>query len=146
MLNLEDLLLVLHTIILFLQILKIRFCIQANRDVTRMEIFVSLVHLLEQTIKNNAVAPGNGIENGNMMVHQSFHQGTSIPATGQPCGLQWTTAILACGRVESKPCFGLPWLTRSWTHSRCFSWDLWLTSFWSGRDCLLFPEKGAWMY
>lgn len=88
MLNLEDLLLVLHTIIRFLQILKIRFCIQANRDVTRMEIFVSLVHLLEQTIKNNAVAPGNGIENGNMMVHQSFHQGTSIPATGQPCGLQ----------------------------------------------------------
>lgn len=88
MLNLEDLLLVLHSIILFLQILKIRFCIQANRDVTRMEIFVSLVHLLEQTIKNNAVAPGNGIENGNMMVHQSFHQGTSIPATGQPCGLQ----------------------------------------------------------
>ncbi|KAG5566474.1 hypothetical protein RHGRI_002142 [Rhododendron griersonianum] len=65
-----------------------RFAVEANRDVTRMEIFVSLVHLLEQTIKNNAVAPGNGIENGNMMVHQSFHQGTSIPATGQPCGLQ----------------------------------------------------------
>lgn len=65
-----------------------RFAVEANRDVTRMEIFVSLVHLLEQTIKNNAAASGNAIENDNMMIHQSFHQGTSIPATGQPCGLQ----------------------------------------------------------
>ncbi|CAO2825038.1 unnamed protein product [Amaranthus hypochondriacus] len=30
-----------------------RFAVEANRDVTRMEIFISLVHLLEQTLKSS---------------------------------------------------------------------------------------------
>jgi hypothetical protein len=30
------------------------FVVEANRDVTRMEIFMSLVRLLEQTMKGNA--------------------------------------------------------------------------------------------
>ncbi|PSS03113.1 Transcription factor LHW like [Actinidia chinensis var. chinensis] len=60
-----------------------QFAVEANRDVTRMEIFVSLVHLLEQTVKSNAAA-GNGIESDNRMIHQSFHQSASIPATGRP--------------------------------------------------------------
>ncbi|XP_057473953.1 transcription factor LHW-like isoform X2 [Actinidia eriantha] len=60
-----------------------QFAVEANRDVTRMEIFVSLVHLLEQTVKSSASA-GNGIENDNRMIHQSFHQAASIPVTGRP--------------------------------------------------------------
>ncbi|GFZ13085.1 hypothetical protein Acr_23g0014700 [Actinidia rufa] len=60
-----------------------QFAVEANRDVTRMEIFVSLVHLLEQTVKSSAAA-GNGIENDNRMIHQSFHQAASIPVTGRP--------------------------------------------------------------
>ncbi|XP_021715666.1 transcription factor LHW-like [Chenopodium quinoa] len=31
-----------------------RFAVEANRDVTRMEVFISLVHLLEQTLKGSA--------------------------------------------------------------------------------------------
>ncbi|XP_057480151.1 transcription factor LHW-like [Actinidia eriantha] len=37
-----------------------RFVVEANRDVTRMEIFISLVHLLDQTVKISA-ASGNDI-------------------------------------------------------------------------------------
>uniref|UniRef100_A0A5B6YGP3 Putative transcription factor LHW-like isoform X1 n=1 Tax=Davidia involucrata TaxID=16924 RepID=A0A5B6YGP3_DAVIN len=64
-----------------------RFAVEANRDVTRMEIFLSLVRILEQSVKSSAAAV-NGIGNDNMMVHQSFHQATSIPATGRDCSLQ----------------------------------------------------------
>lgn len=53
---------------------------QANRDVTRMEIFMSLVQLLEQTVKGSSTL-ANGLDNS-MMVHHSFPQTTSIPATG----------------------------------------------------------------
>lgn len=60
---------------------------QAKRDVTRMEIFMSLVQLLEQTVKGSA-SPAAALENGNMMVHHSFPQATSIPATGMPSSLQ----------------------------------------------------------
>ncbi|PSR95451.1 Transcription factor LHW like [Actinidia chinensis var. chinensis] len=60
-----------------------QFAVEANRDVTRMEIFVSLVHLLEQTVQSSSAA-GNGIENDNRMIHQSFHQAASIPVTGRP--------------------------------------------------------------
>ncbi|CAL5428545.1 unnamed protein product [Camellia sinensis] len=63
-----------------------RFTVEANRDVTRMEIFISLVHLLEQTSKNGATS-GNSFESDNI-VHQSFHQAAAIPATGRPCSLQ----------------------------------------------------------
>ncbi|KAJ7981232.1 Transcription factor LHW [Quillaja saponaria] len=63
-----------------------RFAVEANRDVTRMEIFMSLVRLLEQTVKGNA-SSSNATEN-NMMVYHSFPQATQIPATGRPCGLQ----------------------------------------------------------
>ncbi|XP_059627795.1 transcription factor LHW [Cornus florida] len=62
-----------------------RFAVEANRDVTRMEIFISLVRLLEQTIKCSAV---NDIDHDNMMLHQSFHQAASIPATGRHCSFQ----------------------------------------------------------
>ncbi|KAL2506956.1 Transcription factor LHW [Forsythia ovata] len=46
-----------------------RFAVEANRDVTRMEIFISLVRLLEQTEKSG-VAPFNDSSNDTMMVHQ----------------------------------------------------------------------------
>jgi hypothetical protein len=63
------------------------FYLQANRDVTRMEIFMSLVHLLEQTVKGT-VPSVNAIKNNSMMVHHSFPQAAPIPATGRPSGLQ----------------------------------------------------------
>ena len=52
---------------------------QANRDVTRMEIFMSLVRLLEQTGKGGV---SSSIDN--MMAYHSFPQATQIPATGMP--------------------------------------------------------------
>lgn len=64
-----------------------RFAVEANRDVTRMEIFMSLVQLLEQTVKGSA-PPVGALENGNTMVHHTFPQATSIPATGMPSSLQ----------------------------------------------------------
>ncbi|PIN10642.1 hypothetical protein CDL12_16763 [Handroanthus impetiginosus] len=63
-----------------------RFAVEANRDVTRMEIFISLVHLLEQNAKSGAAQP-NGISSENVMAQQ-FHQVASIPATGRPHSLQ----------------------------------------------------------
>lgn len=58
--------------------------LQANRDVTRMEIFISLVRLLEQTSKG-AEESAKAIDNNTAMVH-SYHQAASIPATGsRPC-------------------------------------------------------------
>ncbi|XP_077241356.1 transcription factor-like protein [Tasmannia lanceolata] len=55
-----------------------RFAVEANRDVTRMDIFMPLVHLLEQAIKRSR--PPKGINTGNMG-HNIFHQ-SSIPVTG----------------------------------------------------------------
>lgn len=52
-----------------------------------MEIFMSLVHLLEQTVKGT-VPSVNAIKNNSMMVHHSFAQAAPIPATGRPSGLQ----------------------------------------------------------
>ncbi|XP_027342406.1 transcription factor LHW-like isoform X2 [Abrus precatorius] len=62
-----------------------RFAVEANRDVTRMEIFMSLVRLLEQTVKGNA-SSSNAIDN--MMVYHSLPQATQIPATGKSSSLQ----------------------------------------------------------
>lgn len=61
----------------------VRFTVEANRDVTRMEIFLSLVHLLEQTMKSNA-SISKDPDGSNMIAHNTF-QPTSIPVTG--CGL-----------------------------------------------------------
>ena len=81
----------------FIFILAINFQIhvyiwQANRDVTRMEIFISLVRLLEQTVKGSSSSSStfsaHGIDNDNMMVHHSFHQAASIPATGRASSFQ----------------------------------------------------------
>ncbi|XP_028808308.1 transcription factor LHW [Neltuma alba] len=63
-----------------------RFAVEANRDVTRMEIFMSLVHLLEQAAKGNGASTSNEINN--MMVYHSFPQPSQIPATGGPSSLQ----------------------------------------------------------
>ncbi|PIA54335.1 hypothetical protein AQUCO_00900698v1 [Aquilegia coerulea] len=52
---------------------------KANRDVTRMEIFLSLVHLLEQAMKSSASA--RGPDNSNLIAQNSFHP-SSIPVTG----------------------------------------------------------------
>lgn len=65
---------------------KLKCHMQANRDITRMEIFLSLVQLLEQTVKGGA-GPVGALENGDMMVHLTIPQTTSIPATGMPSGL-----------------------------------------------------------
>ncbi|OVA07152.1 Myc-type [Macleaya cordata] len=64
----------------------VRFTVEANRDVTRMEIFLSLVHLLEQAVKGNTAA-SKGIAGGKMIAHDTSHQ-ASIPATGQSASLQ----------------------------------------------------------
>ncbi|KAJ1440761.1 hypothetical protein SESBI_01835 [Sesbania bispinosa] len=64
-----------------------RFAVEANRDVTRMEIFMSLVRLLEQTVKGGAASSSNAMDN-NMMAYHSFPQATQIPATGRPSSLQ----------------------------------------------------------
>ncbi|XP_042501981.1 transcription factor LHW-like [Macadamia integrifolia] len=58
------------------------FAVEANRDVSRMEIFLSLVHLLEQAGKGSSPAL-KGIDCSSLMVHNTFNQ-ASIPATG-PC-------------------------------------------------------------
>ncbi|KAM3398811.1 transcription factor LHW [Capsicum galapagoense] len=58
-----------------------RFAVEANRDVTRMEIFISLVRLLEQTSKGGGEESANPIDNDTKMVHP-YHQATSIPAPG----------------------------------------------------------------
>ncbi|MED6176981.1 hypothetical protein PIB30_093389 [Stylosanthes scabra] len=63
-----------------------RFAVEANRDITRMEIFMSLVRLLDQTVKGNASSSNAG--DNNMMAYQSFPQATQIPATGRPSSLQ----------------------------------------------------------
>ncbi|GMP99132.1 hypothetical protein CsSME_00046737 [Camellia sinensis var. sinensis] len=65
-----------------------RFAVEANRDVTRVEIFISLIQLLEQSVKSSAIASGNTIENDNMIVLPSFQQAASIPVTGMPHSLQ----------------------------------------------------------
>ncbi|KAK7257583.1 hypothetical protein RIF29_31652 [Crotalaria pallida] len=62
-----------------------RFVVEANRDVTRMEIFMSLVRLLEQTVKGGA-SSSNALDN--MMAYHSFPQATQIAATGRPGSLQ----------------------------------------------------------
>ncbi|KAI3461248.1 hypothetical protein Pfo_017911 [Paulownia fortunei] len=63
-----------------------RFAVEANRNVTRMEIFLSLVRLLEQDAKSGVPQPNN-ISNDNMMV-QEFHQAASVPATGRSRSFQ----------------------------------------------------------
>uniref|UniRef100_A0A2P2JLL4 Transcription factor LHW-like isoform X1 n=1 Tax=Rhizophora mucronata TaxID=61149 RepID=A0A2P2JLL4_RHIMU len=63
-----------------------RFAVEANRDVTRMEIFMSLVHLLEQTMKDSTSAV-NALSNS-AMIHQAFPQAAFIPASGGPSSLQ----------------------------------------------------------
>ncbi|KAH0672182.1 hypothetical protein KY284_023269 [Solanum tuberosum] len=62
-----------------------QFVVEANRDVTRMEIFISLVRLLEQTAKGGT-EPVNAADNNTTMVH-SFHQAATLPATGRSCSL-----------------------------------------------------------
>ncbi|KAL4335669.1 hypothetical protein GQ457_07G042870 [Hibiscus cannabinus] len=60
-----------------------RFAVEANRDVTRVEIFMLLVHLLEQTMKGSA-SSANGLDSNSVKAKQSFHQA----ATGSAGGLQ----------------------------------------------------------
>nr|XP_033517263.1 transcription factor LHW isoform X2 [Nicotiana tomentosiformis] len=62
-----------------------RFAVEANRDVTRMDIFISLIRLLEHTAKCET-EPANANDNNTAMVN-SFHQAASIPATGRACSL-----------------------------------------------------------
>ncbi|CAA0810725.1 Transcription factor LHW [Striga hermonthica] len=50
-----------------------RFAVEANRDVTRMEIFISLVRLLDQTAKNDSEKTRK--------MPQQFHQVAPIPVT-----------------------------------------------------------------
>ncbi|XVF69258.1 hypothetical protein PTKIN_Ptkin11bG0066700 [Pterospermum kingtungense] len=64
-----------------------RFAVEANRDVTRVEIFMSLVRLLEQTMKGSS-SSSNAFNSNDMMVQHSFPQTASIPATGTASSLQ----------------------------------------------------------
>ncbi|KAL1816438.1 hypothetical protein DCAR_0520833 [Daucus carota subsp. sativus] len=64
-----------------------QFVVEANRDVTRMEIFLSLVRLLGHTVQSSAVS-ANGAGNDSAAPHQPLHPGVSIAATGRPCSFQ----------------------------------------------------------
>ncbi|GMI97299.1 LONESOME HIGHWAY [Hibiscus trionum] len=65
-----------------------RFTVEANRDVTRVEIFMSLVRLLEQTAKGSSTSSANAFDGNNMVVQHSFPEAASIPATGRATSLQ----------------------------------------------------------
>ncbi|GAB4859855.1 hypothetical protein Ancab_011335 [Ancistrocladus abbreviatus] len=54
-----------------------RFAVEANRDVTRMDIFIPLVHLLEQTVKNGAST--GGINEDNTAVELTCNKAFSVP-------------------------------------------------------------------
>ncbi|MFS8007713.1 putative transcription factor bHLH family [Helianthus anomalus] len=61
------------------------FTVEANRDVTRMEIFMSLVSLLDQAGKNGGDCNGKG----NISVHeQSFHQVATNPMSVGPSSMR----------------------------------------------------------
>ncbi|GMH12689.1 hypothetical protein Nepgr_014530 [Nepenthes gracilis] len=59
-----------------------RFAVEANRDVTRMEIFLPLVHLLEQTVKSSGPSAARGTHY--MAAEPSFHPASSVHAKQQP--------------------------------------------------------------
>ncbi|GMJ10662.1 hypothetical protein HRI_004735400 [Hibiscus trionum] len=65
-----------------------RFTVEANRDVTRVEIFMSLVRLLEQTAKDSSTSSANAFDSNNMVVQHSFPEAAPIPATGRAGSLQ----------------------------------------------------------
>ncbi|KAK8596068.1 hypothetical protein V6N13_000726 [Hibiscus sabdariffa] len=65
-----------------------RFTVEANRDVTRVEIFMSLVRLLEQIAKGSSTSSANAFDGNNMVVQHSFPEAASIPATGRATSLQ----------------------------------------------------------
>lgn len=48
-----------------------RFAVEANRDVTRMEVFISLVHLMEQTLKSSSTS-GNGTQDASISTNQQL--------------------------------------------------------------------------
>ncbi|KAI6685362.1 hypothetical protein NL676_031275 [Syzygium grande] len=58
-----------------------RFAVEADRDVTRVEIFMSLVRLLEETMESSPSA-ANAIDGKTPMVCHPLTQATSIPVTG----------------------------------------------------------------
>ncbi|KAG5238112.1 transcription factor LHW [Salix suchowensis] len=62
-------------------------------DITRMEIFMSLVQHLEQAVKGSAAALG-ALENDDMKAHLTFPQTSSMPATGMP--------IAVCSELPDK--------------------------------------------
>ncbi|CAI0544000.1 unnamed protein product [Linum tenue] len=67
------------------------FVVEANRDVTRVEIFMSLVHHLQQTIKLSSTPSANAVESSSDIMAQQhgFAQAAaSIPATGGLINLQ----------------------------------------------------------
>ncbi|KAE8735589.1 Transcription factor LHW [Hibiscus syriacus] len=64
------------------------FTVEANRDVTRMEIFMSLVRLLEQTAKGGGTSSANAFDGNNMVVQHTFPEAASIPATDRATSLQ----------------------------------------------------------
>ncbi|KAI3419037.1 BHLH domain-containing protein [Psidium guajava] len=64
-----------------------RFAVEADRDVTRVEIFMSLVRLLEETMESSPLA-ANAIDGKTPMMCQPIAQATSIPATGSHNVLQ----------------------------------------------------------
>ncbi|KAE8705784.1 Transcription factor LHW [Hibiscus syriacus] len=59
------------------------FTVEANRDVTRVEIFMSLVRLLEQTAKGGSTSSANAFDGNNMVVQHTFPEAASIPAIGR---------------------------------------------------------------
>ncbi|CAA7396857.1 unnamed protein product [Spirodela intermedia] len=61
-----------------------RFAVEANRDVTRMDIFMSLVRLLEPTAGSSS--PTQGLDNANVPCNAICP--SSIPATGMADRLQ----------------------------------------------------------
>lgn len=54
------------------------FAVEANREITRMEIFLSLVHLLENTTKNNNIPTNEGFNDCNTFIPPTFDPATSV--------------------------------------------------------------------
>ncbi|KAL5709111.1 hypothetical protein ACHQM5_019833 [Ranunculus cassubicifolius] len=65
----------------------VRFTVEANRDVTRMEIFLSLVHLLEQAMKSGA-STSKEPDNNNMIAPPNTFHSASVPVNGRSVSLQ----------------------------------------------------------
>lgn len=75
---------------IFVHVTCCMICKHANGEVIVMKIFMSLVWLLEQTMRGSTLV--NALDNNYVMDYQSFPLATSVAATSRPTSLQWATS------------------------------------------------------